>query len=99
MMALAPCHALQLDADARPDAIQRLLSIRGHVEGVLRMLDKEEIYCVDVLKQIKAIEGALSKTGDIILRSHLKNHVATAAERGDVEPIIEELMDVLKYRR
>ena len=95
----ACCDALRLDPEARPAARQRLLSIRGHVEGILRMLDDDKVYCVDVLKQIKAVEGALSKTGDVILRSHLKSHVATAAERGDVDQIVEELMDVLKYKR
>ncbi len=93
------CHGLKLDPEARPEARSRLLSIKGHVEGILRMLDDEDIYCVDVLKQIKAVEGALAKTGDVVLRAHLKSHVATATERGDVDQIVEELMEVLKYRR
>lgn len=63
------------------------------------MLEDDSSYCVDVLKQVKAVEGALSKVGDLVLRSHLKTHVATAASRGDVDGIVEELMEVLKYRR
>lgn len=98
MMDAGGCHALRLDPETRPEARRRLLSIKGHVEGILRMLDNDDIYCVDVLKQIKAIDGALAKTGDLVLRSHLKTHVTTAATRGDVEQIVEELMDVLKYR-
>lgn len=89
---------LRLDADVREDARRRLLSLRGHLEGVMRMLEREEVYCVDVLKQIKAVDGALAKVGDLVLRSHLENHVATAHERGDTNAIVEELMDVLKYR-
>ncbi len=64
----------------------------------MRMLDDESVYCVDVLKQIKAIEGALDKVADLVLRSHLKDHVVTAHERGDENEIVEELMEVLKYR-
>lgn len=97
-MATRPCNALHLDSEARGSARQRLLSIRGHVEGVMRMLDDESVYCVDVLKQIKAIEGALDKVADLVLRSHLKDHVVTAHERGDENEIVEELMEVLKYR-
>jgi len=90
---------LQLDDAARKDARQRLLSIKGHVEGITRMLDEDCCtYCVDALKQIKAVQGALRKVSEIVLRSHLREHVVTAAQRGDVEPIVEELMEVLKYR-
>ena len=89
---------LRLDSSAREDARRRLLSIRGHVEGILRMLEDESIYCVDALKQIKAVQGALDKVGVLVLRSHLKDHVVTAAQRGDTDEIVAELMEVLKYR-
>jgi len=91
-------QCLRLDEWVRRDARQRLLSAKGHVEGILRMLEDPSVYCVDVLKQIKAVEGSLEKIGDLVLRSHIRNHVVTAAERGDAEPIVEELMAVLKYR-
>jgi len=100
MTAQAACcgHVLRLDSSAREDARRRLLSIRGHIEGILRMLETESVYCVDVLKQIKAVDGALDKVGDLILRSHLRDHVVTAHERGDEGAIVDELMEVLKYR-
>lgn len=91
-------HGLHLATDTRDDTRQRLLSIRGHVEGLLRMLEDDSIYCVDILKQIKAVNGALDKVGDLVLRSHLKHHVVTAAQRGDMDAIVNELMEVLKYR-
>ncbi|MDA3922291.1 MAG: metal-sensitive transcriptional regulator [Salinisphaera sp.] len=89
---------LALDPAVREDASRRLRSIKGHVEGILRMLERDDVYCVDALKQIKAVNGALAKTGDTILRCHLKHHVVTAHERGDDDAIVAELMDVLKYR-
>ena len=95
---VAAGHGLHLDAGASENARRRLLSIRGHVEGILRMLEDDSIYCVDILKQIKAVNGALDKVGDLVLKSHLKDHVVTAHERGDVGDIVEELMEVLKYR-
>ena len=91
-------HGLRLDDATRKQVRRRLLSIRGHVEGVLRMLDDDSTYCVDALKQIKAVQGALSKVGALVLRSHLHDHVVTAAQRGDTEEIVAELMEVLKYR-
>jgi len=92
------CCGLRLDPEVRDDARRRLLSVRGHVEGILRMLADDSVYCVDVLKQLKAVDGALDKVGALVLRSHLERHVVTAHERGDVERIVPELMEILKYR-
>lgn len=91
-------NRLCIAPDIRQQADLRLRSVRGHVDGILRMLERDDSYCVDVLKQIKAVQGALNKTGELILQGHLKQHVVTAHERGDDEAIVAELMDVLKYR-
>jgi DNA-binding FrmR family transcriptional regulator len=89
---------LRLDPAVREDARRRLLSVRGHVEGILRMLEDETVYCVDVLKQLKAVDGALDKVGSLVLQSHLRRHVVTAHERGDEDRIVDELLEILKYR-
>ncbi len=89
---------LRIDPNTREQARRRLLSVRGHVDGIVRMLEREDIYCVDVLKQTKAVVGAVTKVSDEILRCHLKHHVVTAHERGDEDTIVAELMEVLKYR-
>ena len=92
------CHTLRLDSKVREQTRQRLLSVKGHVEGILRMVDDDAVYCVDVLKQLKAIEGALDKVGGIVLKSHLREHVVNAHGRGDEELIVDELLELLKYR-
>ena len=89
---------LHLDPATRQDAVGRLKSVRGHVEGVLRMLEDEHVYCVDVLKQVSAVQGAVRKVSEAILRSHIRDHVVTAASRGDADQIVEELMEALKYK-
>ena len=91
-------NGLRLDPAVRENARRRLLSVKGHVEGILRMLEDERVYCGDVLKQIKAVDGALDKIGNLVLQSHLRHHVVTAHERGDEERILAELTEILKYR-
>ena len=91
-------HGLHLDPAVRADARRRLASVRGHVEGILRMLDDEGVYCVDLLKQLKAVAGALDRVGGLVLKSHLAHHVATASTRGDEVRMVDELMELLKYR-
>ncbi|MEO7427456.1 MAG: metal-sensitive transcriptional regulator [Fibrobacteria bacterium] len=89
---------LCMPKENREAAAKRLLTAKGHLEGVLRMLEKEDAYCVDVMRQIKAVTGGLDKANDVVLEGHLRNHVATAQARGDENELIKELMDVLKYR-
>ena len=91
-------HGMHLDPEVRENALKRMKSVRGHLEGIVRMLENDSTYCVDVLKQIKAVEGALDRIGDMVLQSHLKHHVVTAHERGDTDTMVAELMEVLKYR-
>lgn len=91
-------HAhLCMPEDARKRARHRLSISRGHLESIVKMLEKEDVYCVDVLRQIKAVQGALSGASDVVLRGHLEAHVATAHERGDTVEIVEELMEALRY--
>lgn len=95
------CHAenrLCMPDDARKRAARRLSIARGHLDSIVRMLDDPEVYCVDVLRQIKAVQGALSGAGEVVLRGHLEAHVATAATRGDTLEMVEELMEALRYR-
>lgn len=89
---------LALEPAVRESARQRLASVRGHVEGIVRMLERDDVYCVDVLRQLKAVDGALARVGDAVLRSHLHHHVTSAQARGDANEIVDELMEILKYR-
>lgn len=89
---------LRIDALTRRQAATRLKSAKGHLEGVLRMVENPGTYCVDVLTQLKAVQGALSKVNTAVLRSHIRDHVTTASQRGDVGRIVDELLETLKYR-
>ena len=39
-------------------ALNRLKTVRGHLDGIIRMLETDA-YCVDVMKQISAAQSAL----------------------------------------
>lgn len=98
--AAAPAHhrGLCMPEASRKGAARRLAIARGHLESIVRMLDDPQVYCVDVLRQLKAVQGALEGAGDVVLRGHLEAHVATAHKRGDADEIVGELMEALKYR-
>ena len=68
----------------------RLRRVIGQVEAVGRMIVDEE-YCVDILMQLSAATGALSKIGQIVLEQHIKTCVSDAMESGEANTCEDEL--------
>jgi DNA-binding FrmR family transcriptional regulator len=82
---------------ARVGVIRRLQSIDGHVRGIQRMVEEDQ-YCIDVIKQIDAVQAALRKVQEIILDNHLHTCVTTAIRGDDAqrrEAVIDEILGVL----
>jgi len=85
-----------LEGDDKKKVLARLRRLEGQVGALRRMLDGDE-YCVDVLLQISAVQGALGKVGHILLESHIRHCVSEAFDRGDAgarDEKIDELMQV-----
>ena len=79
-----------------PSVSQRLASAAGHIKGVERMVD-DNAYCIDVIKQIQAVQAALNKVNTIILDNHLRTCVTTAIQgddAGEREAVLEEITSV-----
>ena len=87
-----------MDEDHRATVLKRLRSIAGHVNGIERMVS-EGAYWIDVIKQVKAVQAALSKVNDLILANHLNTCVIEAI-RGDNkkerERVLDEIVDVFE---
>ena len=84
--------------DTTRQILNRWKSIQGHARGVEQMI-AEDAYCVDVLKQTLAIQGAIEKVNGLILERHLHSCVTTAIRGDDPaerERVIRELMEVFK---
>ena len=81
---------------ASDDVLKRLKSAEGHLRGVIRMVE-EDVYCIDVIRQIQAVQAALNKINATILEEHLNSCVITAI-RGenptDRERVMREITDV-----
>jgi DNA-binding FrmR family transcriptional regulator len=77
-------------------ALKRLKTVEGHMRGIIRMVE-DDAYCIDVLRQIQAVQAALNKVSVGILEEHLNSCVTTAirgenpAER---ERVLKEITDV-----
>jgi len=80
------------------DVVRRLRSIEGHVRGVQRMVE-DDVYCIDVVNQIVAIQRALKKVSAMILDGHLHSCVTDAMQGPDAgarEQVLTELLQVFE---
>lgn len=87
-----------LDIAKKEQLANRLKSIEGHIRGIQRMVD-EDAYCMDIMKQIKAVQQALERVSALTLENHLNTCVATAIRSEDEveqERVVREIMDVFK---
>ena len=77
------------------ELLLRLKKVEGQVRGIQKMVEDKR-YCVDILTQIAAAKAALNKVGLTILEKHTHGCVKKAIESGEGDPIIDELMNVIK---
>ncbi|MDT5117278.1 MAG: CsoR family transcriptional regulator, copper-sensing transcriptional repressor [Mycobacterium sp.] len=77
-------------------ALNRLKTVRGHLDGIIRMLETDA-YCVDVMKQISAVQSALERTNRVMLHNHLETCFSQAVLGGQGATAIDELVDALKF--
>jgi DNA-binding FrmR family transcriptional regulator len=83
------------------DVVNRLKNIEGHVHGIEQMVENDT-YCIDVIKQIHAVQAALDKVSGIILEGHLHSCLITAV-RGENpderERVLAEIADVFEMKK
>ncbi len=82
----------------KDEVLNRLKSIEGHIRAVQRMVERDA-YCIDILKQTQAVQGAIDKVNLIILENHLKNCVTTAIrgqDPGQREKVLSELLQLFR---
>ncbi len=85
-----------IDDETKGKAQGRLRRIEGQVQGLQRMI-AADAYCVDILLQISAVQGALEQVQKLLLGRHIESCVADAlrsGSRGERQRKVDELLDV-----
>ncbi|KAA1249339.1 metal-sensitive transcriptional regulator [Mycobacterium simiae] len=77
-------------------ALNRLKTVRGHLDGIIRMLESDA-YCVDVMKQISAVQSSLERANRVMLHNHLETCFSAAVLDGRGQAAIDELVDAVKF--
>ena len=85
-----------MDQTHKQSVLNRLKTVRGHLDGVIRMVEAEE-YCVDLMKQIAALQASLERANRIVLTNHLETCFSEAVHEGSGQAAIAELVETLKF--
>lgn len=85
-----------MDAETKGKALGRLRRIEGQVQGIQRMVDDDK-YCVDILLQLAAVQGAVEQVQKLVLGQHIESCVSDAIRSGSTrerQKKVGELLDV-----
>ncbi|HTX78576.1 MAG TPA: metal-sensitive transcriptional regulator [Longilinea sp.] len=78
------------------NALERLKNVEGHIRGIEKMVE-EDAYCIDVIRQLQAVQAALNKVSMQILDNHLNSCLITAVRGDDPqerERVLKEIAEV-----
>lgn len=79
--------------------IKRLNRIEGQVRGLSAMIEKERD-CIEVLRQIASVNGALRGVWTQVLEDHLNGCIAKSMlDKKNAKNLVPELIDLLRKVR
>lgn len=87
-----------MHGNTRRSVEKRLNRIEGQVRGLSKMI-AEDRYCIDVVTQIAAVQAALRKVEEEVLKDHVAHCVEAAIASGDADEQrrkVAELMEVVR---
>lgn len=89
-----------MNDQTRQNIAQRIASTSGHLKGIQKMVEEEQ-YCIDIIRQIQAVQAALNKVSTMLLDNHLRGCVTTAIQGDDAqerERMLSEISSVFEMK-
>ena len=90
-----PSHFRHRYSKDKAQLVRRMSRMEGQVSGIARMIERDE-YCIDILQQTAALRAAVDALSILVLEDHVQGCVRTAAERGEADAYVAEVMDVVR---
>jgi DNA-binding FrmR family transcriptional regulator len=81
--------------------VARLRTVEGHLRGITQMV-QDNAYCIDILRQTKAVQAAIGRIEAALLERHLDHCVSRAIRSDDEESrarVIQEIVEVFEAAR
>jgi CsoR family transcriptional regulator, copper-sensing transcriptional repressor len=81
------------------EVLNLLKTTRGQLDGIIKMVEDDR-YCVDVSKQLLAVQALLRKANLKIIDNHIRGCVKDAIHDGQGDDKIAEIIDIIsKYAK
>jgi len=92
-------EAFSMKCVEKTEVLNLLKTSRGQIEGIIKMMEDDR-YCVDVSKQILAVQALLKKANLKLIDQHIKHCVKEAFEEGHGDEKINEVIELIdKYAK
>jgi len=85
------------DKSVQHTILQRMKIAKGHLTHVIAMIERGH-YCIDIIQQSMAIQAALKKIDEIILKNHMEMCVASEIKKGNADEVIAEVMKIMEKK-
>jgi len=85
------------DKSTNRKILHRLKIARGHLDRVIKMVGEDE-YCIDVIHQSLAVQAALKKADQEVLKHHMRTCVADSIKKGKAKEVVDEVMKVMEKK-
>ena len=77
---------------AKNEVLRRLRSVEGHVRGVAKMVESEDVSYADIIQQTNAIFSAIRRINTVLLKDFVEERVT---EEGASEEIVKDLVKAI----
>ena len=84
-----------MDDETTQRALGRLRRVEGQIQGVRRMVEEGK-YCVDIMLQISAIQGALEQVSKLLMAQHIETCVLDSVKAGSDRERTRKIAEVIE---
>ena len=77
---------------AKNEVLRRLKSVEGHVRGVAKMVESEDVSYADIIQQTNAIFSAIRRINTVLLKDFVEERVT---EEGPSEEMVKDLVKAI----
>ena len=77
---------------AKNEVLRRLKSVEGHVRGVAKMVESQDVSYADIIQQTNAIFSAIRRINTVLLKDVVEERVT---EEGASEEMVKDLVKAI----
>jgi DNA-binding FrmR family transcriptional regulator len=81
-----------LQDEAKSEVLRRLKSVEGHVRGVAKMVEGEDVTYADIVQQTNAIFAAIRRINTVLLKDFVEERVE---KEGSSEEMVKDLVKAI----